>query len=112
MHQCYLHFILLDIRRHAGGPQRAALPPSRRSAGSGCRVQRAKFGFRPDPAVACRLPRGRIFLRRAQGRAEAVRKSRASGRPRTHPRVRQCALEHPPIRLANAATALAHRIHA
>ena len=61
MHQCKLHFILLDLRRHAGGHQRAALKPSRRSAVSGGRKLRFKSRFRPDPAVAVCCRCGRIF---------------------------------------------------
>ena len=45
----------------AGDHQRAALPPRRRSAGSGCRKLRAKFGFRPDAAVPCGCHERRIF---------------------------------------------------
>ena len=61
MHECKLHFILLDLRRHASGHQRAALPLSCRSAVTGGRMQLAKFGFQPDAVVAVGCRGGRFF---------------------------------------------------
>ena len=70
MHQCKLHFILLDLRRHGGGHQRAALKPSRRSAVSGGRKLRFKSRFRPDAAVPFGCRARRIFCAASSCRLE------------------------------------------
>ena len=96
----------------AGHHQRAALPPRRRSAVTRDRLPEAprQFALPAGRGRRCRLPRGQIFFRRAEGCAGAGRMRWASGRARAHPRVRHFAVEHPPSRLARDATALARRI--